>query len=240
MTRRTARKPATDPGRAVGYARVSTRRQDLGPEAQRAAMAKWCEANDVDLVAVHEDRLTGATELADRPGFMAALSAVREHGAGVFLVAKRDRLGRDALVSAMVERLAERAGARVVSAAGEGTDDDGPAGLLMRRIVDAFAEYERSLIRQRTREALAVKKAKGERVGHVGYGARLAADGVHVEPDPDEQRVLAIVRGYRAEGLSLRAIGARLTARGILPRSGGKWYGKTVARVVRTAEREAA
>lgn len=61
--------------------------------------------------------------------------------ADVLLVAKRHRLGRDVLNVVMIERLVERRGAWVISAAGEGSDDDSPTGKLMRQIIDAFAEY---------------------------------------------------------------------------------------------------
>jgi DNA invertase Pin-like site-specific DNA recombinase len=47
---------------------------------------------------------------------------------------------------AMIERLIAKRGAHVVSAAGEGTDSDDPAGVLMRRLIDSFPEYERALI----------------------------------------------------------------------------------------------
>jgi len=70
----------------------------------------------------------------------------------------------------------------------------------MRRIVDAFAEYERLLIKARTRAALAVKRSRGERTGDVPYGSQLAADGVHLEPLPAEQRMVTSVRKARAAG----------------------------------------
>ena len=82
----------------------------------------------------------------------------------MLLVAKRDRLGRDVIAVAMIERLIAKRGARVVSAAGEGTDSDDPSALLMRRLIDSFAEYERALIAARTRAALAAKRRRGERV----------------------------------------------------------------------------
>ena len=87
-------------------------------------------------------------------------------GAGLLVVSKRDRLARDVVVAAMIERLAERIGAKVVSAAGEGEGDD-PASELLRRIVAALSAYERALTRQRTRQALQVKKERGERVGGI-------------------------------------------------------------------------
>lgn len=226
-----AKKIKADPGRAVAYLRVSTDDQALGPEAQRAAVERWCASHGAQLVATFEDHVCGASPLDKRPGLVAALDALAEHGAGVLLVAKRDRLARDVVLCAMVERLAERAGARVQSAAGEGTDGDDPAAMLMRRIVDAFAEYERALIRARTRAALGVKRGRGERVGQVPFGFRLAADGFHLEPHEEEQGVAARVRALRAEGLSLDAVAGRLNAEGV-PARGERWYGMTVGRIL--------
>lgn len=229
------RSKAGDAKVVVGYVRVSTDEQALGPDAQREALERWCAANGAALVAAYEDLgVSGGAALDKRPALLDALEALETHGAGVLLVAKRDRLARDTMVAAMVERMAQRAGATVASADGTGNGDS-PEAMLMRRMVDAFAEYERALIGARTRAALAVKRARGERVGHIPYGMQLAADGVHLEPHPGEQDVLAMVREYRAEGLTLRAIGRRLTSRGILPRSGGKWHPQTVARVADAA-----
>ena len=232
---RTNRK-AANPSKAVGVIRVSKEEQSLSPEAQREALARWCADNGAELLAVHEDiDVSGGAPLDRRPGLLAALADLGKLGAGVLLVAKRDRLARDPMVSAMAEAAAGRAGARVVSTAGEGTDGDGPADILMRRMVDAFAEYERLIIGARTKAALAVKKARGERTGSVPYGYRLAADGVHLEADSDEQRAVDLVLELRAEGLTLRAIGERLLARGILPRSGGRWHAKTISRIAKAA-----
>lgn len=221
-----------DAAKVVGYVRVSTDEQALGPEAQRTALARWCEHHGAALLEIHVDQgVSGAAELDKRPGLVAALAALKTHGAGVLLVAKRDRLARDNYVSAMVHRLVERSGAIVRSADGAG-DGDGPEAVLMRRIVDAFAEYERLLIKARTRAALAVKKARGERTGDVPYGWRVGEDGVHLEPEAREQRILSAARHHQTEGLSLRAIGARLEAAGIVPRAGGKWHPQTVANVL--------
>lgn len=60
-------------------------------------------------------------------------------------MAKRDRLGRDVLNVCLIQKLVGRKGAQIVSAAGEGSDDDGPTSILMRQIVDAFGQYERAL-----------------------------------------------------------------------------------------------
>lgn len=220
---------------AVGYVRASTERQDLSPGAQREALTRWCAANGARLVVVHEDLgVSGGVELDKRPGLLAALDSLKVHGAGVLLIAKRDRLARDVVVAAMVERLAERHGARILTADGTG-NGEGPEAMLLRGIVDVFAQYERALIRARTKAALAVKRARGERTGEVPYGFRLAADGVHVEAHAAECEVVALVREWRAAGRTLRAIAGDLAARGLAPRNGGRWHPQTVANIAGAA-----
>ena len=235
MPRRT---PAADPSRAVAYLRVSTDDQALGPEAQRAAILRWAASAGIEVVAWCEDLgVSGGAPLDKRPGLLEALAALPVNGAGVLVVAKRDRLARDVMTAAMTEAAAARVGARVLSAAGEGTEGeaDDPAGLLMRRLIDAFSEYERALIGSRTRAALAVKRARGERVGSVPLGSTVAADGVHLAPDLAEARALDLIAELRADGLSLRAIAAELNARGV-PARGERWHPTTVARVLRREE----
>jgi site-specific DNA recombinase len=235
MARRQSKVRRGDSKRVVGYVRVSTEDQHLGPDAQRAALERWCASHGAELVGVYTDLgVSGGAELDKRPALLEAVDAIAEHGAGVLLVAKRDRLARDVMLSAMVERLADRNGAAVQSADGVG-EGEGPEALLMRRLVDAFSEYERALIRTRTRAALAVKKGRGQRVGGVPYGYQLAADGRTLDAHEGEQQVLRIVRGYRAEGLTLRDIGQRLEAQGMLPRGGNRWHPQTVARIADAA-----
>ena len=216
----------------VGYLRVSSEEQSLSPEAQRAALERWCKTNGATLAAVFEDRgVSGGAELDKRPGLLAALDALTEHKAGVLLVAKRDRLARDVMVAAMVERLAMKSGARVLAADGTG-NGDGAEAQLLRGMVDLFAQYERALIRARTRAALAVKKSRGERTGQVPLGYKVAGDGKMLEPEPEEQRVIARMKELRAEGLTIAEIAARLNAEGPAAR-GSRWHPTTVSRLLR-------
>ena len=79
-----------------------------------------------------------------------------------------------------------------------------------------------------TRAAMARLKASGAYTGgRAPYGWSAAPDGALVVDD-GEQRAILAARDLKAAGLSLRAIGAELAARGLLPRSGGDWHAKTV------------
>jgi site-specific DNA recombinase len=209
-----------DPRAAVAYVRVSTDEQRLGPEAQRAQIAAWAAREGVAVAAWHVDQgVSGGSDVADRPALAAALGELRARGCGVLVVAKRDRLARDVGVVTAIERAAELAGARVVAADGAGNGDDA-AAQFMRRLLDAAAEYERELIRARTRAALKVKRGRGELAGTVPFGFKVGPDGVLLEPDPREQAVLERVRALRRAGRTLRAIVAALDTEGVRGRTG--------------------
>ena len=212
-------KRSGDSSVAIAYLRASTEDQRLSPEAQRASIEAWALAQGVAVVAWHVDAgVSGAADLADRPALVAALAELRLHRAGIFVVAKRDRLARDCYVAATIDRAVAAQGARVASADGTGNGDT-PADAFMRSVLDAAAQYERGLIRARTKAALAAKKARGERTGTVRYGYTADASGRLVEC-PVEQAVLAQVRALDAAGLSQRAIVAELQRAGFLGRTG--------------------
>jgi DNA invertase Pin-like site-specific DNA recombinase len=231
------RKTKADPKKVVGYVRVSTDEQALGPEAQKEAIRAWCEAHDARLCAVHEDiGVSGGTPVEKRPGLNLALDALAEHGAGVLLVAKRDRLARDVLIGAVAERLVERLGARVLAADGTG-NGDGPEQQLMRHLINAFAEYERMVIGARTKAALRVKKQRGERVGAVPIGFRVSEDDPsRLEKHPREQAAITLIHELREQGLSLRAIDKELRRQGFRSRGGKRWHVQTLANILRAGE----
>jgi DNA invertase Pin-like site-specific DNA recombinase len=223
---------AGNPALAVAILRTSTEEQNLGPEAQRAAIQRWAASQGVTVVSWHEDRVSGATPPEDRSGLMAALASVRGDRAGLLVAAKRDRIARDVVIAATVEGFARDAGAVVVTADGV-TVEDTPEGRLMRTLMDAFAEYERALIRARTKAALAVKKRRSERIsGRAPLGFRFEAGQLVTEPA--EGAVLARVRDLRGRGLSLARVAEILNSEGAKCR-GGRWHVTTLARTLRRA-----
>lgn len=216
----------------VIYTRVSTDEQadsGHGLHAQLDACEVWASSRAVPVLARFSDEgVSGAAKLEKRPGLLAAIDSVPKDG--ILLVAKRDRLSRDPLLAAMIEAGLTRKHARVVSVAGEGTEDDDPASVLMRRMVDAFAEYERLIIGVRTKAALAAKRKRGEKTGGqvpYGFGVRRVGGVRKLEPEPTEQAAIAAMRELRDAGVSLRGIGARLDERGIHPRK-GNWHPETI------------
>jgi DNA invertase Pin-like site-specific DNA recombinase len=168
---------------------------------------------------VHTDiGVSGGAKLDKRPGLMAALDALAP---GLALVAiKRDRLARETMNVCMIERLAERKGACVLTCAGEG-EGNSPEAVLMRTMVDAFAQYERQIIGARTKTAMGHKRTKGERISrHIPYGKTLLDDNLHLVDNPDELAIITIARELHVSGLSSRKIAAHLAARGLYNRAG--------------------
>jgi DNA invertase Pin-like site-specific DNA recombinase len=217
--------------RAFGYLRVSTDSQadsGLGLEAQREAIEKAAGRLGLALADVFTDAgLSGALDMESRPNLFAAVQSLKR--GDVLIVAKRDRLGRDLIGVAMIERSVMRKGARILSAAGEGTEGTDAGAMLQRQILDVFSEYERRLIGQRTKAALQAKRARGERAGNVPFGYQLGADGQTLEPCEAERAVVAILEELRAAGYSLRQIAAELNRQGFTTRRGTAWRHQYVA-----------
>lgn len=220
--------------KAVAYLRVSTDDQSLGLDAQQSLIASYSAAHQLEVVATERDEgVSGGSEMDAREGLARALGEIKACKAPILLVAKRDRLARDVFIACTIERACERLGAQVVSADGVGNGDD-PASVFMRRVLDAAAEYERGLIRARTRAALAVKRARGELVGDVPYGyraVRMPSGVQRLEPHADEQELVASARALRAKGLSLRQVAVALDVK-FESRTGTRFHPEQVRRMV--------
>lgn len=205
--------------RAIGYIRVSTEEQAdsrAGLEAQRAAILAEAERRGWRLVDVIEDAGYSGKDLR-RPGIVAALEALRTHKADTLVVAKLDRLSRSMLdFAGLMARASHERWALV--ALDLGVDTTTPAGEAMANVMATFAQFERRLIGQRTREALAQKRKAGVVLGRP-----------RSVPDDVRARIVA----SRATGASLTAIADALDADGIATAQGGRrWYPSTVKAVL--------
>jgi len=219
----------------VGYLRVSTDEQRLGPRAQANAIQSWCDKEGLQLTCIWFDLgVSGATPVSQRKGLLGALTALETTNSGVLVAAKRDRLARDVGVVRDIERMAKKQGARVRTA--DGTSDvTGSAGILSKGMHDLLSEWERAVISERTMAALAMKKLKGERLGKVPFGYRTGTDGVHLEPCLREQRILAAARELRANGATFQEIIQALSSDGMVSRNGKPFALSAVYKMVTAA-----
>lgn len=217
----------SDPRKAVGLVRVSTGKQALSPDAQRAAINAWADRAGVVVVAWYEEQESGATAAEDRAALQAAVDALRTNRAGRLVVATLDRLARSLATYGWLEEVALPAvGAELVAADAEHDDP------MMRALRMVFAREERKKIARRTAAALQAKRARGEKTGGtVPYGYTLAADGVHLEPVPAEQSIVARARELRAQRLGAQRIAKALTADGFAARNGRPFTPTQVARM---------
>jgi DNA invertase Pin-like site-specific DNA recombinase len=213
------------PLRVYGYIRVSTEEQGAsgaGLESQRQAIEAACHDRGYELVETYQD--VASAKSLDRPELTACLALLDAHKADALVVAKLDRLSRSLLDFASLMERSRRKGWAVV-ALDLGVDSSTPAGEMLANVLATFAHFERRLIGQRTKDALAVKREQGVKLGR----PRNLPDDV----------VARILRDHEA-GQSYSAIARALTEECVKTAQGGtKWYPSVVRHVVSYATREA-
>ncbi|MGW1869667.1 recombinase family protein [Streptomyces mauvecolor] len=175
----------TNTGHLIGYARVST--DDQEAQLQLDALS------EAGCARVFTDKASGKN--TDRPELTAALDYLRP--GDTLCVWKLDRFARSLIdLVNMVDALAERGiGFKVLTGALASIDPNTPDGRLMLQVVGAMAEFERSLIKDRTRAGLDAARAQG-RTG--GRPAVMDAD------------KLAAAKARRAKGESVTAVATAL------------------------------
>jgi site-specific DNA recombinase len=236
---------------AIAYIRVSTEEQDLGLDAQRDAIKDWAVREGVEVLAWHDEKVTGGAELHDRGAMLRALADVKARRASYLVAYRLDRLGRDPLTALLVGREVERARARIVYVTGGGAATSDPTSKLLRTVLLGVAEFEKDMIGARTKAALAVKRDRGDALGRPGrerYGFRTVdgpmqrgKDGVErptrlLAEEPAEQATLARARElYAIEGVGLRAVAAALTAEGRFNRKGRAFGLEELSKMVKGA-----
>jgi site-specific DNA recombinase len=229
--------------KAIGYVRCSTNEQadsGLGLEAQAERIGAYCTVRRLDLADIITDAgVSGGKPLAQRKGGQKLLEAVKRKHAQAVVMLKLDRMFRNAGDCLATVEQWEKLGValHVVDLGGNGVDTASAMGRFMLVVLAGAAEMERNLTRERTRSALNVKKANGQRVGTMPYGYDLADDGVTLVPNEAEQAVVATMKAMRASGATLEAIAEQLTARGVpTKKARARWSHCTVRSVLRGVE----
>ena len=114
----------------------------------------------------------------------------------------------------------------------ESIDATTAAGQFMLNILGSVAQWERDIISERTRDAMAFKRKSGQRVGAIPYGYDLGRDGEMLVWNQHEQKAIANMERMRRRGFSYQRISDRLNTIGVTSKAGRNWYPKTVRSVL--------
>ena len=206
--------------KVIGYVRVSTdeqKRSGAGLGAQRKAIRAACQARGWELLRIEADEGISARSL-NRPALQRVLDAVEGGEAAGLIVAKLDRLSRSVRDFAGLLERSQRRGWALV-ALDLGIDTSSPTGAFTSHVVAAAAELERRLIGQRTKEALAIRREQGVRLGRP----------LMVVGDLEQE-----IHSMRTGGATWQSIADMLNERGEPTRRGGTlWRPSSVQALAR-------
>lgn len=208
--------------KAFAYTRLSGKGQEAGGgvDRQKAAIEKFALDSQIEIAAWFHDTQTGKDEWEHREGWSAMINAM--NGVRTILVEKLDRVARVVLVQELIMRDLKKRGIRMLTSAGDDTEDEQPERVMFRQMLGVFASYERTMIVLKLRAARQRKKAAAGRCeGRKPYGSK---DG--------ERACLEQMRQMRGKGMLFRDIAADLNQVGFLTRYGRPWLGATVCRIL--------
>ncbi len=218
--------------KAVGYIRVSTDEQasnGISLDAQKAKLEAYAALYDIELVGIEIDAGVSAKTL-NRPGLQSALARLDSGEAGALIVVKLDRLTRR--VADLDTLIENYFGAKfTLMSVSEQIDTSSAAGRLVLNVLTSVAQWERETTSERTKTALAHKKAQGEHVGSAGFGYKVIDK--KLQKVTQEYQTIAVIQQMKKAGHTLQAIADRLNAEGHQTQRGGKWYPMTISNVLK-------
>jgi DNA invertase Pin-like site-specific DNA recombinase len=218
--------------KAVSYLRVSGKGQVDGDgfPRQRDAIARYARQHGIEVSAEYRDEgVSGTRDLENRDGLRDLITRLRTNGVRLVLVENATRLARDLMVSEIILRECRELGVSVI-AADSGTDltvgDDDPTRKLIRQVLGAVAEFEKSVLVAKLRAARVRKRrTQGRCEGRKPYGARVGESDVI-------ERILTLRRKPRKGArLSFAGIAATLNAENAPTRTGRPWAAGTVRQI---------
>lgn len=212
----------------IAYYRVSTSKQGdsgLGLEAQRNDVMRYTNGN-----LLHEFTDVASGKKSTRPELENAIAMAKQENA-VLIFAKLDRLSRDVEFIFSIRN----AGIEIVCC------DLPDLNTLTIGIFATMAQYERELISERTKKALAVKKAQGVKLGkpenltNEAKAKGRESNSRNAKESKANQTALIIARDHAKAGTPLSAIAESLNFLGIKTRRGGKWHKSAVHYLLKKA-----
>lgn len=213
--------------KAVAYLRRSGALETDSFPRQRETIQRYADTHDIEILEWFEDgHVRGVTEFKDRKGLASCMARCEVNGVRLVLVEISDRLARDTVVFELIIREFQRLKVQVVSASGgldltAGTDQN-PTAKLVRQILAAVAEFDRSIIVLKLRAARERQRASGERCeGRKPYGSL-----------PQEVAAFAMIVEWGATHHSAQFIARTLNEMGYKTRYDKPWHPSTVAKIL--------
>jgi site-specific DNA recombinase len=210
---------------AYAYLRVSGKGQVDGDgfTRQLEAIKKFAASNQIRIVKVFkEEGISGTTDWAHRPAFSDMMAVLLANGTRTVLVERLDRCARDLMVQESIIADFKRKGLSIVSVNEPDLCSDDPSRILMRQMLGAFFQYEKTLLVAKLKGArIRAKAANGVCEGRKPYGARAG-----------EAEIIERIAALRDADMAMDTIAETLNAEGVAPRSGTKWYGSSVRNIL--------
>lgn len=221
--------------KAVGYIRVSTDEQaneGVSLANQRKRIEAFCVAKDWELQNIYEDAGKSGKDL-NRDGIQ---NLIKDCGKSIFeavVVYKVDRISRRQRdLWYLIDDVFEPSSIGFVSV-NEPFDTTSAFGKASLGMIGVFAQLERDLIAERTRDALKYKKEKGDYLGTVPLGYDIV--GGELQEREDELAVVRYAKKLRRGGYSFGKIAETFNGEGIPTKRGGNWHKSTVRYLLNNA-----
>lgn len=225
--------------KAIGYACLNTLSQqpkNFTLAQQEKIIKKYVAARKWKLVNIYREVIS-----TGNPQIQPALDQIiTDSGKGEFdvlVVARLDRLTRNIRkLDTLISTVCMKNGAGLISIE-ENLDSYTESGKLALNIIDIVTKWDTKRISDRTREIIARKKAKGERVGHAPFG--YTYKNKHLVAVKKELETVSLIRNKRDGGMSYHKIARYLNEESISSKRGGVWYAETVKTVYNNSFAEA-
>jgi DNA invertase Pin-like site-specific DNA recombinase len=213
----------------VAYCRVSKKKQDMGLDAQQAAIERFCADQGHTVAATYIEKMSGKYDADERPQLDAAMKHAKRLKTSI-VVAKLDRLSRSVhYISGLMQR---KNGVKSFIVAQFPDADD-----FMLHIYASLAEQERKMISIRTREGLVIARQRGKTLGNPTLANVRAKGSAAVAAGADEfaARILPTIESIQSRGIvRLRDIAAELMRLNIrTARGSSTWYAQQVANILK-------
>jgi len=217
--------------RAIGYTCLNTLSQqpkNLTLEDQEKTIQQFSSGKGWSLVGIYPE-MTESTNTMSQPKLEQIINDSSKDMFDVLVIARLDRLTRNIRqLNTLINRMCLQNGKHLISIE-EGFDTRNECGQLGLKLIDIITKWDTKRISDRTREIIAKKRAKGERVGHAPFGYTYKDK--KLVAVPAELDTVRVIREQREKGLSYHKIARYLNERKIVSKRGGIWYAETVKTV---------